>query len=128
MRERNHEFKEVPLEVTTDNIKANGRVRLKGDRITHFEKDKSSFKITLADEGKFLELKIFSNEAKGCNYLHEWLFHELAHEEDLIKIIYKFVNLRMNGNSMGLYVFEENFDKVLIERNKRRNGPIFFFN
>ena len=62
---------------------------------------------------------------RARNYIHEWLFHELASEEDLIKLIYKFVNLRINGNSMGLYVFEENFDKVLIERNKRRNGPIF---
>ena len=126
MRERNHQFKEIPLQVSIENIKADGRVRLKGDRITHFEKDKSSFKITLADEDKIFGIKKFSlMKPRARNYIHEWLFHELASEEDLIKLIYKFVNLRINGNSMGLYVFEENFDKVLIERNNRRNGPIF---
>ena len=63
---------------------------------------------------------------RARNYIHEWLFHELASEEDLIKLIYKFVNLRINGNSMGLYVFEENFDKVLIERNKKTKWSNFF--
>ena len=61
------------------------------------------------------------------NYIHEWLFHELAGEGDLIKLKYEFINLKLNGNNYGLYVLEEGFDKDLIERNKRRNGPIFFY-
>ena len=126
MRERNHVFKEISIEMATKNEKAKGQARLKGDRITHFEKDKSSFKITLSDEDKIFGIKKFSlMKPRARNYIHEWLFHELASEGGLIKLFYRFINLRMNGNSMGLYVFEENFDKVLIERNKRRNGPIF---
>ena len=31
----------------------------------------------------------------------------------------------LNGQNMGLYVLEEGFGKELLERNKRRNGPIF---
>ena len=31
----------------------------------------------------------------------------------------------INGGDQGLYVFEEGFGKILLERNKRRNGPIF---
>ena len=34
-------------------------------------------------------------------------------------------NLTINGDDKGLYVVEEGFGKELIERNKRRNGPIF---
>ena len=37
---------------------------------------------------------------------------------------YKFFYLYINGSSKGLYVLEEGFDKELLERNKRRNGPI----
>ena len=35
-----------------------------------------------------------------------------------------FVNLKINGESQGLYVIEEGFAKDLVERNRRRNGPI----
>ena len=38
---------------------------------------------------------------------------------------YDFINLYLNGEDLGLYVIEEFFSKILLERNKRRNGPIF---
>ena len=59
------------------------------------------------------------------NYIHEWLMHEMAGELGLIKLKYEFVKLHINGSSQGLYVIEESFGKQLIERNKRRYGPIF---
>ena len=62
---------------------------------------------------------------RARNYIHEWIFHELAGEEGLVKLKYKFVDLKINGKEQGLYVFEEGFGKILLERNKRRNGPIF---
>ena len=43
----------------------------------------------------------------------------------LIKLNYEFVYLYINGSNQGLYILEENFGKELVERNKRRNGPIF---
>ena len=102
MRERNHQFKEIPLQVTTENIKADGRVRLKGDRITHFEKDKSSFKITLADEDKIFGIKKFSlMKPRARNYIHEWLFHNWQ-VKDLIKLIN--FKLKINGN-LWVYMF-----------------------
>ena len=36
-------------------------------------------------------------------------------EGDLIKLKYDFVKLKINGESNGLYVIEEGFDKILIE-------------
>ena len=59
------------------------------------------------------------------NYIHEWLFHEFSAKGNLIKLNYNFFYLFINGSNQGLYVLEENFGKELIERNKRRNGPIF---
>ena len=42
----------------------------------------------------------------------------------LIKPRYEFFNLGINGSDNGLYVFEEKMGKEILERNKRRNGPI----
>ena len=49
----------------------------------------------------------------------------MAKDFNIIKIKYDFINLSINGENKGLYVIEEGFGKELIERNKRRNGPIF---
>ena len=34
----------------------------------------------------------------------------------------------MNDTHQGIYALEEGFSKELIERNKKRNGPIFGLN
>ena len=35
------------------------------------------------------------------------------------------MNLFFNDNNLGVYAVEESFSKELIERQKKRNGPIF---
>ena len=45
--------------------------------------------------------------------------------KSLISLKYLFVNLRINDGENSIYAVEEGFSKELIERNKRRNGPIF---
>jgi len=105
-------------------------IRLKGDRITHFaDKDKSSYKLEL-DRDQFINgIKKFSiQKPRIRNYVHEWIFHELSNNEGIIKLKYDFIKLSINGEDRGLYVIEEGFGKELIERNKRRNGPIFGLN
>ena len=102
-------------------------IRLKGDRKTHFvEKDKSSYKLELDRDQFIYGVKKFSlQKPRIRNYIHEWIFHELSEDEGIIKIKYDFIKLSINGEDQGLYVIEEGFGKELIERNKRRNGPIF---
>ena len=102
-------------------------IRLKGDRIVHFaEKDMSSYKLELNRDQFINGIKKFSlQKPRIRNYVHEWIFHELANNEGIIKIKYDFIKLSINGEDRGLYVIEEGFGKELIERNKRRNGPIF---
>ena len=90
------------------------------------KKKYSSYRIDLKREGRIFNVKKFSlMKPRARNYIHEWIFHELVGEGGLIKLKYKFVNLEINGKDEGLYVFEEGFGKILLERNKRRNGPIF---
>jgi len=106
------------------------KVRLKGDRSIHYEDVKnSSYKFNLKGKNTFWGTKKFSiQKPRIRNYLHEWIFHELMSEGDLIKLKYDFIYFNLNGENMGLYILEEGFGKELLERNKRRNGPIFSLN
>ena len=123
------QFTEVPasinLKKSQNNIKV--KLRLKGDRNIHFDKESNtSYKINVTGEDTLFGLRKFSlMKPRARNYVHEWIFHELLGEGNLIKLKYDFLNLKLNGMSHGLYVMEEGFDKILLERNERRNGPIF---
>ena len=122
-----YNFSEVPVRINYKNNSYNADLRLKGDRKIHFdEKKHSSYKINLKGEGKIFNVEKFSlMKPRARNYIHEWIFHELIGEGGLIKLKYKFIDLKINGNYEGLYVLEESFGKILLERNKRTNGPIF---
>ena len=122
-----YDFIEVPASINLEGNDHKIDLRIKGDRAIHFnEKDKTSYKIKIDDDKKIFGLNKFSlMKPRARNYIHEWIFHQLMQEGDLIALKYKFLNLKINGENKGLYVLEEGFDKILIERNKRRNGPIF---
>ena len=120
----------VKAKIIFNNNKLKTDIRLKGDRLVHFEdKKNSSYRFELGDDEYILGVKKFSlQKPRVRNYIHEWLFHELSGDNDIIKLIYEFIYLEINGEDQGLYVLEEAFGKELIERNKRRNGPIFGLN
>ena len=117
----------VKVNIIFKDKKYRGDIRLKGDRQIHYvDKNKSSYKIELDRDQYILGIKKFSiQKPRVRNYIHEWIFHEMAKDFNIIKIKYEFVDLFINGENKGLYVIEEGFGKELIERNERRNGPIF---
>lgn len=122
----------VPFQKTTAFIlneekRLRSDIRLKGDRKIHFEDRKySSYRIDIKKGEVFNEMKKFSiQKPRIRNYLHEWIFHELLGEGNLVKPKYDFYDFYLNGKYLGYYNIEESFGKVLLERNKRRNGPIF---
>ena len=123
-------FTKVPASINYKGKNHKIDIRLKGDRRIHFnERNKASYKIEIDNDKTIFGLNKFSLiKPRARNYIHEWLYHEFMQEGDLIKLKYEFVKLKINGESQGLYVVEEGFDKILIERNKRRNGPIFSLN
>ena len=125
-----HLIPRINLIITNKNNKYNGDARLKGDRIEHYENKKTtSYKIELDRDNYLFGMKKFSIQKPVIrNYVHEWIFHELANDFGIIKLKYKFVDLSINGEDYGLFVLEEGFGKELIERNKRRSGPIFSLN
>ena len=121
-----YDFKNVNIKIGNGNKKHKAKLRIKGDRKIHFDdKKNSSYKIELKNNTVFGLRKFSIMKPRARNYIHEWLFHQLLAEGKLITLKYDFLDLKINGKNEGLYVLEEGFDKILIERNSRRNGPIF---
>ena len=103
------------------------KIRLKGDWLDHLEGDKWSFRVKLQD-GALDGKQVFSVQSPHTrSFLHEWAFHELLNQEDILTPSYEFVKLKLNGKILGTYAMEEHFMKSLVEHRDRREGPILKF-
>ena len=103
------------------------KLRVKGDRALHwYNKDQTSYKIDLRGDDRIWGLEEFSVQKPITrNYIYEYIFHKLLETNKLVSLKYFFINLSLNDTNQGIYAVEEGFSKELIERNKKRNGPIF---
>ena len=103
------------------------KMRTKGVRTIHWkDKDKTSYKIDIRGDKRLWGMEEFSFQKPVTrNYTYEYLFHNLLGHVDLLRIKYFFINLYSNDQNLGVYAVEESFSKELIERQGRRNGPIF---
>lgn len=100
-------------------------IRLKGDWLDHLIGKKWSFRVKTAPAYAWKNMKTFSLHTPSARYfLREWLLHQLWEKEDVLTTRYDFVELRLNGESLGIYAYEEHFDKQLLESRARREGPI----
>ncbi len=104
------------------------KIRLKGDWLDHLRGDKWSFRIKIRNDNVWNRMRVFSIQtpfARG--FLREWISHEFYLSKDLLTTRYGFVPFSFNNRSKGYYAWEEHFDKILPEWNKRREGPILKF-
>ena len=116
----------VPAEITYNGEVIKTKIRLKGDWADEkTEGEKWSYRIKVRGDETIMGMKIFSlHHPKEREFIYEWLFHKTLEREGLLNLKYNFVNVIINGKDFGIYAIEEHFDKRLIERNKRREGPI----
>ena len=121
------DFNTFPARFIQDNKDYKIKIRTKGVRPVHWKnKDQTSYKIDLIGSERVWGLEEFALQKPITrNYIYEYLFHELLGHVDLLRIKYFFVNLFFNDKNLGVYAVEESFSKELIERQKKRNGPIF---
>lgn len=100
-------------------------IRLKGDWTDHLETGKISYRVKTSSEGAFMGLRSFSiQHPQTRNYMHEWFVHRWCDKEDLLSTLYDFVAVEINGDYRGIFAVEEHFDRQLLERHNRREGPI----
>jgi len=132
---RNRAFENGVLESTDDDwVRAivfsgdnmmKAKVRLKGDWLDHLEGIKWSFRIKLSKKYSWRGMKTFSIQTPATRFfVNEWLAHKLFEDEDLLTTRYGFIPVYLNNKSLGIYAYEEHFDKQLVESRKRREGPI----
>jgi hypothetical protein len=119
----------VPATIQHGEDSLRARIRLKGDWIDHLEHPKKwSFRINLRGESTMFGMKRFSiQHPRTRNYIYEWIYHEALRREDLVALRYDFVDVTLNGDSLGLYALEEHFDRRLVEHARRPAGPIVRF-
>lgn len=100
-------------------------IRLKGDWLDHLQGDKWSFRVKMRGAHAWRRMRSFSLHTPLARYfLHEWLLHQFWEKEDVLTTRYDFVELRLNGRSLGIYAYEEHFEKQVVEFRQRREGPI----
>lgn len=100
-------------------------IRLKGDWTDHLIGNKWSFRVKLKKGKTFNGLNKFSLQSpKTRNFIWEWLYHEILRIEGLPALKYVFSPIVFNGNDLGIYAIEEHFDKILLESNEFKEGPI----
>ena len=116
--------KEIPL-----------KLRVKGGMPFHHKNpdNKISLKIKIKNNS-FLGMKKFAISYPGArHFLNEWVFHKFNNYLGLIYLRFGFVDVYFNNNnnnnkSNGIYCYEENISKQLIENNNRQEGVIISFN
>ncbi|MBN2779322.1 MAG: CotH kinase family protein [Bacteroidales bacterium] len=102
-------------------------VRFKGDWLDHLENDKWSLRIKLIDDS-WLGMCTFSIHTPfSRSFIDEWFLHQILKDNDILTTRYGFVPVRLNNRSLGIYAYEEHFDKQLVESSLRREGPIMSF-
>lgn len=120
---------EVPAEIRADGRTIPVRVRLKGDLVDHLQGDKWSLRVdTRRDSTLFGMARFALQHPRTRAYLYERVYHEALEREGLIGLRYRFVDVTVNGKNLGVYALEEQFEKRLIEHNRRPEGPIIRFN
>jgi hypothetical protein len=105
------------------------KIRFKGDWVDHLKGDKWSFRIVVLGDNSFKGLKSFSIQSPHTRtFLDEWLMHKIFKKEDILTTRYDFIDVKLNNNQLGIYAYEEHFEKQLLESSNRREGPILKFN
>jgi hypothetical protein len=106
-----------------DTLKAS--IRLKGDWLDHLVGFKWSFRVKMRKEDSWKNMRSFSMQSPETRgFLDEWFAHKIFASQDVLTTRYGFVPVIFNGKSLGIYAYEEHFDKQLVEANHRREGPI----
>lgn len=118
----------VPADILIDARQIPVKMRLKGDVTDHLEGDKWSFRIRVKGDDAVFGMKHFSiQDPRRSAFVHEWIMHRILERAGLIALRYDFVDVRINGEPMGIHALEESFGVELLEANRRREAPIIKF-
>ena len=115
----------LPAKINTGEQSIEVQIRLKGDLLDHLMGRKWSFRIHTDDGHAWNGMKVFSvHNSKSRDHLSEWVFHQMLANEDVLTTKYDYIEVALNGESLGIYAYEEHFLKQLLQDQNRSEGPI----
>ncbi|MBI9037306.1 MAG: CotH kinase family protein [Bacteroidales bacterium] len=104
------------------------KMRLKGDWLDHLKGHKWSFRIKLKKGYNWKNMRTFSiQNPESRGFVLEWMAHEIFRTEDVLATRYGFIPVVLNGVEIGIYAYEEHFEKQIVENMRRREGPVLKF-
>jgi hypothetical protein len=104
------------------------KLRLKGDFNDHLMGRKWSFRVHVRKGEHLLGMRRFSIQSPVTrDFQGEILFFDTVRKFGVMVPNYSFVDVTLNGESMGVMALEESFSKELLERSRRREGVIVRF-
>lgn len=104
------------------------RLRLKGDWLDHLQSNKWSYRIKVKAPEAWNRMVTYSiQNPMTRNFLSEYFYHQFLEKEDILTTRFDYIDLSINGVNMGKYLYEEHFEKQLVEYRSRREGPIIRF-
>jgi hypothetical protein len=110
--------------IAQDGKMIQAEIRFKGDWLDHLEGDKWSFRIKLKDDSWNGMCTFSIHTPFSRSFLNEWFIHKILLDNDVLATKYGFIPVKINNRSMGIYAYEEHFEKQILESNMRREGPI----
>lgn len=103
------------------------KIRLKGGTADeHCEGEKWSFRVKIKKGKTLFGMKEFAvMSPMRRNLLGEWFIRKVYGKEGIIARKYEFAEIIINGYSKGIYAIDERYDHRMLERNQRKEGPVF---
>lgn len=119
----------VPASIRRRDRTVRVKLRLKGDWTDHIETEKWSFRVQVRGDETLFGMREFSPQhPETRNYVYESIDRAAMRREDIVSLRCDFVEVTLNDRDLGVCALEEHFDKLLVEANRRREGPILKFN
>jgi hypothetical protein len=101
------------------------KIRFKGDWLDHLQSNKWSIRVKIKGDNYWKGFKTFSLQNPDSKYrLDEYIYHEILEDNNILSPKYGFTPLIINSIFAGVFSYEEHFERQLVERQERREGPI----
>jgi hypothetical protein len=118
----------VPAKIRMEGREIKVSIRLKGDLTDHLQGAKWSLRIKVKGSDHVFGMRRFSiQNPRVRGFQSESLFLESLRMAGLIAPRYRFIDVTLNGNDIGIMAMEEHFSNELLATHGRREGVIVRF-
>jgi hypothetical protein len=116
----------IDVQIRFQDTSTHARVRLNGDDVGHWQKDKWSFQVV--SDKALLGMRIFAVQSpETYGYLNKWLYTESLRRAGILAPRSAFVNVIVNDDHWGIYALQERISQELFASQARPEGVLVQF-